>query len=116
MLEAIECTQGTHDEDAVLCQLFTRQMLLWQSGESGLITEITSFPKMKVLNVFMVAGKASELPELYDQVRAHAIASGCVRLTGLSTPTSSGICRDAGWKILCPKSHILGTAMYEDLI
>jgi hypothetical protein len=115
MIEAIECCKGTHDEDAVLCQIFTGQFILWQVGESGMITEITTFPKMKVLNVFMVGGTVTDLPALYEQVRAYAKTQGCVRITGLSTPSADGLCRDAGWRKLRPNSHVLGTAMYEDI-
>ena len=115
MLQAIECCRGTHDEDAVLCQLFTGQFILWQHGESGMITEITTFPKMKVLNVFMVGGTVSDLPVIGEQVRAYAKAQGCVRITGLSTPNANGKSRDAGWKHIYPESQVLGTAMYEDI-
>ena len=115
MLKAIKCTQGTHTEDDILCQIFTGQLFLWQHGESGMVTEITKFPRMKVLNVFLIAGKAEELPVLEKQVRKQAIDNGCQRITGISTPHVNGLSRDVGWKTLYPKGQVLGTAFYEDL-
>ena len=115
MLKAIKCTQGTHTEDDILCQIFTGQLFLWQHGESGMVTEITKFPRMKVLNVFLIAGKPEELPVLEKQVRRHALDNECQRITGISTPNVNGTSRDAGWKALYPKSQVLGTAFYEDL-
>ena len=115
MLKAIKCTQGTHTEADILCQIFTGQLFLWQHGESGMVTEITKFPRMKVLNVFLIAGKAEELPVLVKQVRKQAIDNGCQRITRNSTPHVNGLSRDVGWKTLYPKGQVLGTAFYEDL-
>lgn len=105
LLPAVEMTQGTHNEDDIIAGLFTGQFKLWRNGSSGVVTDITIFPRMKCLNIFLIGGKLEEVMPIRAELEKYREAQGCKRITGLAVRK--------GWERFLD-GEVLGTAMYRD--
>lgn len=111
MLPAIAETKGTHTEDDVIADILRGKLTLWREGASGLITEYTQFPQMKVLNAFLAGGDLlRELLPLQERIQRHAAANGCKRMTAMVTRSPDA------WKYALGKdTQFGGTFVYKDL-
>ena len=76
LLPAIEMTQGTHTEDDVLSAILMGNMKLWRRNRSGLVTEFSQFPRMKVINVFLAGGDLEDIMPLQAEVENYGRKNG----------------------------------------
>lgn len=107
LLPAIEMTHGTHTEDDVIAGLLSGQFKLWRNESSALVTDITVFPRMKTINVFLAGGDLEKILPLQTDIENYGRKNGCQRATMLAV-------RD-GWLKTITGGQRLGTAMYKDL-
>lgn len=115
MLKAIEETDGTHTEDDVLVQIIAGKVNLWTKGESGIVTEFIQFPRMKVLNVFLVGGRfVEDIYPMMPDIIAYAKKNDCARIQGLATPDEEGRDRSGGWKQAFA-GKVGGRFVYKDI-
>ncbi len=106
---SIEKTNGTHTEEDVFCMCATGQLKLWKFERSAAITEFTIYPRMKVLNLFLVGGDLEELKEKETTMIAYAKENGCTRITGGGRAGWARTPHPDGWKFNC-------TSMYKDVL
>lgn len=78
---ALEYSQGTHTADDVLQQISTGELQLWPGQDSVVITQIITFPRKKVLHIFLAGGNQKELKEMDPYVVQWAKDQGCTALT-----------------------------------
>lgn len=78
---ALEYSQGTHTADDVLEQISTGELQLWPGQDSVVITQIITFPRKKVLHIFLAGGNQKELKEMDPYVVQWAKDQGCTALT-----------------------------------
>ena len=78
---ALEYSGGTHDIIDIYQGLYTGAMQLWPNKNSCLVTEIITYPKKKVLNVFLGGGDLTEILEMHDSVISWAKEQGCSALS-----------------------------------
>lgn len=107
LLPAIEMTQGTHTEDDVLSAILMGNMKLWRRNRSGLVTEFSQFPRMKVINVFLAGGDLEDILPLQAEVENYGRKNGCQRATMLAA-------RD-GWLRTINGGVKAGVYMHKDL-
>ncbi len=107
LLPAIEMTQGTHTEDDVLSAIILGNMRLWRKNKSGLVTEFSQFPRMKVINVFLAGGDLEDVISLQTDIENYGRKNGCQRATMLAA-------RD-GWLKTINGGQKAGTYMTKDL-
>ncbi len=105
LLPTIEMLKGTHNEDDIIAGLFTSQFKLFRAGSSGVVVDITVFPRMKCLNIFLIGGTLEEIMPLRAELEKYREAQGCKRITGLAVRK--------GWERFLD-GEVLGTAMYRD--
>lgn len=106
LLPAIEYTNGTHTEDDVIVMILSGRLKLWEGRRSAMLTEFSTFPRMKTLNVFIGGGDLDELREMEQQLIPFAKENGCTRITG---------CGRLGWTKTLPGYSPGGYFMYKDL-
>lgn len=106
LLEAIEYTNGTHTEDDVLAMILLGRLTLWADDAGAFVTEFIDYPRMKVVNLFLVAGERDKMWPLEAQVVAHGKANGCKRIMGGGR---------RGWTRVLPEYHDGGAFMYKDI-
>ncbi len=77
---ALEYTGGTHDLIDIYEGLYKGTMQLWPAEKSCLVTEIITYPKMKVLNIFLGGGDLTEILSMHEDVIRWAKDQGCSAL------------------------------------
>ena len=78
---ALEYSQGTHTAEDVLNQISTGDLQLWPGKDSVVVTQLITFPRKKVLHVFLAGGNQKELKEMDPYVVQWAKEQGCTALT-----------------------------------
>jgi len=97
---ALEYSGGTHDWIDVCEGIYKGTMQLWPAKDSCLVTELITYPRTKVCNVFLGGGTLDEIMGMHADVVAWAKAQGCSALTmtgrfGWKKPLA-----EYGWKPL----------------
>lgn len=105
LLEAIECTHGTHTEDDVLAMILAGKLTLWSNGNAIMVTEFSDYPRMRVVNVFICAGDYDKMWEVEKMVIDDAKTNGCKRITGAGRK---------GWTKVLPGYEPGGYFMHKD--
>lgn len=77
---ALEYTGGTHDLIDIYEGLYKGTMQLWPAEKSCLVTEIITYPKMRVLNIFLGGGDLTEILSMHEDVIRWAKDQGCTAL------------------------------------
>lgn len=107
MLAAIAETKGTHTEDDILTGLVAGSYKLWRKGASGIVTDFSIYPRMKVINVFLAGGSLADILALQTEIENYGRKMGCHRATFLAV-------RD-GWQRTVSGIQKLGLCLYKDL-
>lgn len=98
LLPAIERTNGTHTEDDILVGLISGQFKLWALEKSVGITEFQTYPRMKVLNVFLAGGDLDEIMNFTPTLEAYGLKNGCSRMTFGGRPGWEPVMQERGYK------------------
>ncbi len=77
---ALEYTGGTHDIIDIYAGLYKGTMQLWPAEKSCLVTEIITYPKMRVLNIFLGGGDLTEILSMHEDVIRWAKDQNCSAL------------------------------------
>ena len=78
---ALEYGGGTHLFEDIAEAVTEGRMQLWPAKDSCLVTEITSYPRKKVLHVFLAGGDLKEILAMRQSVVQWGIAQGCESIT-----------------------------------
>lgn len=81
---ALARSGGTHDWYDIVAGVMNGNLQLWPKPEGVLVTEIITYPRKRVLNVFLGGGKLTELEAMHEEVIAWAKEQGCTcaRISG----------------------------------
>lgn len=108
LLPAIAMMDGTHNENDILSALLAGRMLLWVQGDSGLVTEIVEFPRVRCLNVVLGGGNLKDLMDMSILVTRYARRAGCARVTVLAARP--------GWeRLFASEAKRSGTFLWKEL-
>lgn len=78
---ALKYALGTHTFDDVVDGLVSGEMQLWANDKAAVITEIQTYPRMKVCHFFLAGGDLNELDLFQRVIGQWAKSLGCTRLT-----------------------------------
>jgi len=95
---ALEYGGGTHIYEDIVTAIVEGKMQLWPAENSCLVTEITKYPRKKVLHVFLGGGNLNEIKGMQSDVIAWAKAQECESLTMSGRKGWSKALADIGWK------------------
>jgi len=70
----------THHWRDVIIGVTQGSMQLWRNKTSACVTEITDYPAMRVLHIFLAGGDIAGVVKLEPEVEAYARLMGCTRL------------------------------------
>jgi len=91
---ALAYSGGTHSFQDIVDGVLSGAMQLW-AGESGCaVTEISVYPRKKVLHVFLAAGDMEQIIDFQDSAIQFAKMNGCDSMT---------IAGRSGWKRVLDK-------------
>jgi hypothetical protein len=57
------------------------EMQLWPGINTALVTEIITYPRQKIINVFLAAGDMDEVIRILPFVEKHGKMEGCTHMT-----------------------------------
>lgn len=92
--DALEYSGGTHTVDDVVEGIVSGRMQLWPAERGCAVTEVISYPRKKVLHVFLAAGEMDQIVDMLDSAKAWGRDQGCDAFT---------IAGRKGWKRVLAK-------------
>lgn len=95
---ALAYSGGTHEFKDIVDGVLSGKMQLWAGDEGCAVTEIVVYPKRKVLNVFLAAGKMDQVLDFEDSAIEFAKANGCNAMSLAGRKGWARVHRDRGWK------------------
>ena len=95
---ALEYSGGTHLYEDIVTAVVEGKMQLWPAEKSCLVTEITVFPRKKVLHVFLGGGDLDEILGMHESVVQWGEAQGCSSLTMTGRKGWLKALKNNGWK------------------
>ena len=95
---ALEYSGGTHLYEDIVEAVIEGRMQLWPAKNSCWVTEITAFPRKKVLHVFLAGGELDEILEMHEYVVQWAIEQGCESMTLTGRKGWVKALKNKGWK------------------
>lgn len=95
---ALRYSGGTHTYADVCEAIKCGKMQLWPASKSCLVTEITQYPRKKVLHIFLAGGDLDEIKSMQPDVMAWGKARGCDDLTMVGRLGWSKALVDIGWQ------------------
>jgi len=78
---ALEYSGGTHDFDDIVEAVKLGAMQFWPAEDAAAITEIITFPKKKVLHIFLAGGNMDTIVDMNASAEYFAKMNGCSGLT-----------------------------------
>lgn len=78
---ALEYSGGTHDFDDIVEGVKSGMMQFWPASDAAAITEIVTFPKKKVLNIFLAGGNMDTIVDMNESAEHFAQLNGCSGMT-----------------------------------
>ena len=99
--EALRHCGGTHELEDVLKAIAEGRLQLWLGERSAGVSEILTFPRKRVLNLFLAGGDLGEMKTLRAGVEAFARGHACqgVMFSGRLTDAAR---RASGWSRAWP--------------
>lgn len=92
--DALEYSGGTHTVDDVIDGIVSGHMQLWPAPRGCAVTEIVSYPRKKVLHVFLAAGEMDQIVDMLESAKDWGRQQGCDAFT---------IAGRKGWKRVLAK-------------
>jgi hypothetical protein len=78
---ALKYSGGTHTSEDIFIGIANGDLQFWAKNGSAIVTEIIDHPQMRVLNVFLAAGKMEDLESVSSEVEEYARQAKCSRIT-----------------------------------
>ena len=78
---ALEHGGGTHTFDDIVGAVYAGQMQFWPNENACAVTEIVTFPRRKVLHIFLAGGEMQEIVDMDGPAADFAKANGCTAMT-----------------------------------
>jgi hypothetical protein len=75
-----EC-RGTHSFDDIVGAVYAGTMQFWPAENACAVTEIVTFPRRKVLHIFLAGGEMQEIVDMDGPAADFAKANGCTAMT-----------------------------------
>lgn len=99
ILEALEYDLGSHSLEDIREQLLDPDggLDLWAGERSALVTEITKFPRLTRMHLWLCGGDMDELRAMLPSVESYGEAMGCTQFTTAGRPGWDRVMRPFGY-------------------
>ena len=78
---ALDLSGDTHTWDDIVSGIYSGQMQFWPAERGCAVTEIVTYPRKKVLHIFLAGGEMDQIVDMDDSATEFAKAQGCSALT-----------------------------------
>lgn len=94
LTKALRGAGDTHTISDLATGILNGGFQYWQALNAGVITEIVTYPRKRVLSVFLAFGDLDGVMGLQPRIEAFGVANGCSAMIE---------CGRAGWEKVLPK-------------
>jgi len=95
---ALEYGGGTHYYEDIAEGVTSGVLQLWPAERGCWVTEVTQYPRKKVLHVFLAAGELDQIIDMHESVVQWAKTQGCQSLTLSGRKGWTKALEDLDWK------------------
>lgn len=95
---ALEHTGGTHTLDDVVQAIAEGTMQFWPAPRGCAVTELISFPKKKVLHIFLAGGEMDQIIDMDSSAVEFARMNGCTGMSIAGRKGWSRVLKEKGYK------------------
>jgi hypothetical protein len=78
---ALALSGGTHVWDDIVSGIYSGKMQFWPAQNACAITEIITYPRNKVLHIFLAGGEMEQIVDMDESATEFAKAQGCCAIT-----------------------------------
>jgi hypothetical protein len=104
--KALDCGgHATHRMDDVVRMLKAGEACLFENDGGVIIAEINTFPLLKTVSFWLLAGELRSVLALEGEVLDWATANGCTMATALGRPGWGRVAASTGWKSHLPSFY-----------
>ena len=95
---AVAMDGGTYAVDDVIEMVKAGNAQFWERGDGMVVTEIRSYPRRRVLNYWLIAGRLHDCLALEADIEAWAVAEGCASATAAGPRKWRNVVEKRGWR------------------
>lgn len=95
---ALEYSGGTHDFDDIVQMVKSGQLQFWPAEDACAITEILTYPKKKVLHIFLAGGNMETIVDMNTSAEYFAKLNDCTGMSIAGRKGWSKVLLDKGYK------------------
>jgi len=95
---ALAYSGGTHDFFDIVRGVMSGHMQLWAGDNGCAVTEITVYPKRRILHVFLAGGNMQQILDFEASAIEFAKLNGCNALSLAGRKGWAKVHKDRGWK------------------
>lgn len=78
---AIDRCGGTHTFEDVVDEIERGDMQLWTADAGSIVTSITTYPRKRIIQIFLAGGEMAQVLDFLPSIEAFAKAWGCAEMT-----------------------------------
>lgn len=95
---ALDYGGNTHDFEDIVSGVMSGYMQFWPARDAAAVTEILTYPKKKVLNIFLAGGNMETIIDMNESAEYFAKANGCTSMTMAGRKGWSKVLKDKGYR------------------
>jgi hypothetical protein len=96
--KALDRGGNTHTIDDVVAMVNTGHAMFWEKGDGVVVTELVTFPRLKVVRYWLVAGALDDVLALQNDIDTWARFNGCQMATASGRKGWGRAAASSGWK------------------
>lgn len=96
--DALDRGGNTHDFEDIAESVKSGFMQLWPADDACAVTEILTFPRKKVLHIFLAAGNMDTIVDMHESAAHFARLNGCSDMTIAGRKGWVRVLKDKGYK------------------
>lgn len=94
---ALEYSGGTHIFDDIVASIKSGHMQFWPAPDGCAVTEILSFPRKKILHIFLAGGIKEQIVDMDHSAVEFAKIQGCTGMTVAGRRGWARVLLSKGW-------------------
>jgi hypothetical protein len=94
---ALEYSGGTHEYQDIVEAIKNGYMQFWPAEHGCAVTEIISFPRKKVLHIFLAGGEKNQIVDMDESAVEFARQQGCTGMTVAGRRGWARVLLSKGW-------------------
>ena len=94
---ALALSGGTHVWDDIVSGIYSGKMQFWPAQNACAITEIITYPRNKVLHIFLAGGEMEQIVDMDESAVEFAKQQGCTGMTIAGRRGWARVLLNKGW-------------------